>query len=69
MTTPATVVREPCDPQAAIEAPELADISFRLVPKPRMAVPVLNRRFVLLGIVLFQPEPFVATSVVTEEKK
>ncbi len=50
VTTLATVYGAPAPP------PELANISFRLIPRPRVAVPELYRRLVLLRIVLFQPE-------------
>lgn len=39
--------------------PELANVRFGLVPKPRVAVPELKSRLVLLRIVLFQPEQLV----------
>ena len=39
--------------------PPLANVRFRLIPKPRVAIPVLYRRLVLLRIVLFQPEQLV----------
>lgn len=35
--------------------PELANVRFGLVPKPRVAVPELKSRLVLLRIVLSQP--------------
>ena len=37
----------------------LADVRFRLIPKPRVSVPELKRRLVLLAIVLSQPEQLV----------
>jgi len=39
-------------------APDLAS-RFRLIPKPRVSLPELKRRLVLLGIVLSQPEQLV----------
>ena len=36
--------------------PELANVRFRLLPKPRVSVPEFKRRLVFLGIVLFQPK-------------
>src|ERR1035441_5859766 len=39
--------------------PDLANVRFWLIPKPGVAVSVFNRRLVLLGIVLFQPEQLV----------
>ncbi len=39
--------------------PELANVRFWLLPKPRVSVPELKRRLVFLGIVLFQPKQLV----------